>query len=160
MLFPNNSSAPAPHPDLPDPIKADFEEARAISSQSPRGAAALLRLTIQKLCEHLGETGSNINNDIASLVAKGLPPKIQKAMDVVRVVGNEAVHPGEMDIKDDQETVEMLFVLVNLVVEQMIATPNRVNEMFEKLPGAKRQQIEQRDTAAAAPPKTRSTRST
>jgi hypothetical protein len=153
MVFPvGSSSAPTPHPDLPNAIKLDFNEARAIAAQSPRGAAALLRLSVQKLCVHLGEKGKNINDDIASLVAKGLPAKIQKAMDVVRIVGNEAVHPGEMDIKDDQETVKILFDLVNLVVEHMIARPKSVDELFERLPEEKRKQIAQRDAAAASPP--------
>src|SRR5262245_13167594 len=62
LVFPDINTAPKPNPDLPSDILADFEEARTILSRSPRGAAALLRLCIQKLCKYLGESGTNINN--------------------------------------------------------------------------------------------------
>lgn len=100
LIHPESSMAPLPNPDLPDEIRVDYAEAVSIISRSPRGAASLLRLCIQKLCKHLGEPGKNINTDIAALVKNGLNAKIQKSLDVVRVIGNEAVHPGQLDIRD------------------------------------------------------------
>ena len=76
MVFPFSSSAPLPNPDMPADLRDDYEEARAILNRSPRGAAALLRLLIQKLCAELGEKGKSIDADIGSLVAKGLPPGV------------------------------------------------------------------------------------
>jgi hypothetical protein len=55
LVFPAVKTAAAPNRDLPADIAADHEEARSILTPSPRGAAALLRLCIQKLCKHLGE---------------------------------------------------------------------------------------------------------
>jgi hypothetical protein len=92
-----------PNFDLNPEIKADFNEARTIVATSPRGAAALLRLCVQKLCKQLGKAGENINADIGALVKDGLNPKVQMALDIVRVVGNEAVHPGELDLNDTPE---------------------------------------------------------
>jgi hypothetical protein len=63
----------------------------------------------------------------------------------VRVVGNEAVHPGSMDLKDDQATVNKLFMLVNLVIENRIGEPKKVKAMFGDLPAAKLKGIEDRD---------------
>lgn len=145
MIYPAYGGAPLPNPDLPDDKRADYEEARSIVSSSPRGAAALLRLAIQKLCKHLGESGENLNTDIGSLVKNGLDPKVQKALDLVRVIGNNAVHPGQIDLKDDADTAGKLFGLVNLVAEATITVPKHVDEFYEALPESKQEAIARRD---------------
>lgn len=123
-----------PHPDIPASIKDDFLEAASIAQMSPRGSAALSRMIIQKLMVELGEKGDNINEDIGALVQKGLEVEIQQALDVVRVVGNNAVHPGKIDLKDDTGIALALLQLINLVVERRIATQKRIGEMFANLP--------------------------
>ncbi|MFB9160336.1 DUF4145 domain-containing protein [Chromobacterium violaceum] len=144
-IFPTDCQAPMPNSDLPDDCLEDYMEARSIAELSPRGAAALLRLVIQKLCKHFGEPGKDINSDIGSLVQKGLPKKLQEALDVVRVVGNEAVHPGEIDFQDDAEVVFVLFSLINLIVEKMITEPKEYAAIYQSLPAKKIAGIEQRD---------------
>ena len=51
LIYPASSQAPLPNQDLPADILPDYEEASNIVGSSPRGAAALLRLCIQKLCK-------------------------------------------------------------------------------------------------------------
>jgi hypothetical protein len=135
-----------PNSDLSDGIKRDFREASSILDASPRGAAALLRLCIQKLCVQLGEKGQNLNDDIASLVSKGLDVHVQQALDIVRVVGNNAVHPGQIDLRDDRDTAMRLFELVNEIAEDRITRPARVKKLYEKVvPESARKAIEKRD---------------
>jgi len=97
------------------------------------------------LCKHIGERGKKIDDDIASLVKKGLDVHVQQALDVVRVIGNEAVHPGQIDLRDDRQTAMSLFGLVNLIAEKMISEPRHVAEMYAGLPKEKREAIEKRD---------------
>jgi hypothetical protein len=145
LIYPASTQAPPPNSDLPDDILPDYQEACNIVGDSPKGAAALLRLCIQKLCKHLGEPGKNINSDIASLVKKGLNPTIQKSLDVVRVIGNEAVHPGTIDLNDNPDTAIALFNLVNIITEAMITQPKMIESLYSSLPDEKRDQIEKRD---------------
>lgn len=146
MIYPFSGSAPLPNPDMPEDIIEDFEEARNIVELSPRGAVALLRLIIQKLCMYLGEKGDNINSDISNLVKKGLPEKMQMALDSVRVVGNNAVHPGKIDLKDDKETAYKLFHFVNIIAELLISQPKQIDEFYNfKIPEASREAIKERD---------------
>lgn len=144
FAYPEVSNAPAPNPDMPDDVKADFQEAAVILNKSPRGAAALLRLAIQKLMVHLGQPGKNINSDIAALVTSGLQPQIQQALDVVRVTGNNAVHPGKIDA-DDVNVAAQLFPLLNIIVESQISFPARINEMYKALPAGSLTAIQARD---------------
>lgn len=148
LAFPAQRVGVLPNIDLPDELVADFEEARAIVGSSPRGAAALMRLVVQKLTAHLGEKGKNIDDDIESLVSKGLNPLVQQALDVVRVIGNEAVHPGTIDLKDDRDTALRLFQLVNAIADQMITHPKSVREMYDQLPAGKLAAIEVRHARA------------
>lgn len=145
MVYPDFEGVQPPNQDLSGDIQSDYQEAASILQKSPRGAAALLRLAIQKLCGELGESGKKINEDIKSLVEKGLPAAVQKSLDAVRVIGNEAVHPGQIDLRDDVETAKALFRLVNLIAEKMITEPKEVEEIYNSLPESKRQEIEKRD---------------
>jgi len=144
MFFPETGNAPIPNPEMPEKVKILYQEAASISMKSPRGAAALLRLSIQILCKELGENGQNINADIKSLVQKGLPEIVQQSLDIVRVTGNEAVHPGQINT-DDLETVTKLFDLINIIIEYMIALPNKVSGIYQTLPQSKLNGIESRD---------------
>jgi len=148
IVYPNLKIDISPNSDLPERIRPLFEEAREIVDSSPKGAAALLRLCIQHLCKELGESGKNIDRDIASLVRKGLNPLVQQALDVVRVIGNESVHPGEIDLNDNKEVAVKLFGLVNLICEQMISHPKQVQELYDGLPEGKREYIEKRNAKA------------
>lgn len=144
MFYPDKGSAPAPNDDMPTKVKQVYLEAASIYKKSPRGAAALLRLGIQILCRELGETGTNINTDIKNLVAKGLPLIVQQSLDIVRVTGNEAVHPGQIDT-DDPKVVLSLFELSNIIVQYMISLPKQVGDLYSALPLDKVSAIEKRD---------------
>lgn len=144
MVFPDTGNAPFPNPEMPESVLKLYIEAAAISLKSPKGAAALLRLSIQVLCKELGEPGKNINTDIGNLVKKGLPIIVQQSLDIVRVTGNDAVHPGQIDT-DIPETVGQLFDLVNIIIEYMIALPKKVSGIYSGLPADKVKGISDRD---------------
>jgi Domain of unknown function (DUF4145) len=148
IVYPNTKIEILPNHDLPPHISKLFEEAREIVGSSPKGAAALLRLSIQYLCIELGESGKDINIDIARLVSKGLNPLVQKALDVVRVIGNAAVHPGEINLDDNRDIALQLFNVINLIADQMITHPKQVEAMYRELPESKLEGIEQRNKKA------------
>jgi len=149
LIYPPTRTGPKPNADLPTDILRDYEEASAILALSPRGAAALLRLAIQKLCIHVGAKGDDISAMIGWLVQNGLSEKIKQALDAVRVIGNEAVHPGQLDLRDDGATASELFELVNIISDVMIS--QRIQKLYDKIPATKKAAIEQRDAKAKSP---------
>ena len=93
----------------------------------------------------MGEPSGDLNLKIGNLVKKGLPVTIQQALDIVRVTGNEAVHPGQLDLRDNPETATKLFDLVNIITDAMISQPKKVEELFKQLPKGKIEGITKRD---------------
>ena len=147
MIYPNFAGIEPPNQDLSEDIQNDYLEAAEILQRSPRGAAALLRLAIQKLCIQLGEKGTDLNTDIGNLVKKGLSQKVQQSLDALRVIGAQAVHPGQIELKDDVATASALFRLVNFIAEKLITEPNEIEEIYGKIPDGKKEQIAKRDGA-------------
>ena len=145
LIWPKLGVAPRPNPDMPPSCRSVYEEANRIVNESPRAAAALLRLVIEDLCVHLEAKGGDLNDRIGYLVKEGLSPQIQRALDVVRVTGNQAIHPGRIGREDDVDTALGIFPLVNLITEEMISKPRRVNELYKELPSSIRASIERRD---------------
>tara|TARA_B110000977_G_C11050273_1_gene482054 strand:+ start:1151 stop:1786 length:636 start_codon:yes stop_codon:yes gene_type:complete len=147
MLLPDNGNAPMPVHDMPENVKIDYLEAASIYTRSPRGAAALLRLSLQKLFIHLGENGKNINNDIRSLAKKGiLSQDVIRVADTVRIVGNNAVHPGEMSENDIDYVSAKLFNLINFIINKAITEPRELEELYAMTPESPRIAAEQADS--------------
>lgn len=132
--------------DMPESVKQLYNEAGLIYNKSPRAACALLRLAVDKLCNELGETDRDINKNIGALVKKGLPQTVQQVLDVVRVVGNKAVHPGQIAFDvDDKATATMLMRLLNMIVDRMITEANEIDSLYQGLPESVRESIDKRD---------------
>lgn len=150
MIFPDSSNIALPSEDMPKDVKQDYIEAASIYQKSPRGAAALLRLGLQKLCKHLGAEGKNINTDISTLAQDDkISKQLIKAADIVRITGNNAVHPGTINDEDFDDIAIKLFDLLNIIVRQGITEPKEVDELFNKMPDGPRQAAENRGNSKA-----------
>lgn len=145
MIYPDITIVDEPNEDLPEDVKKDYQEAASILNKSPRGAAALLRLCVQKLCIYLGKKGKNLNDDIGELAKEGLPEKTVKAMDILRVTGNNYVHPGKLDTDDDAKVATDLFKLLNFIAYKMITEPKEIDSLYEDIvPESAKAAIKQR----------------
>jgi hypothetical protein len=149
MILPAGRQGPMPHPDMPEDVKADYNEARDIVGKSPRGAGGLARLAVQKLVNELepdqAGKANDLNAKIGRLVENGLSETVQQSLDALRVIGNNAVHPLELDLRDDVETVVAVFECMNLIVEERVSRPGRVRKLYDRLPEGARAAIQRHD---------------
>ena len=101
LIHPQINGSPPPHLDMPDDVRETYVEARRIVALSPRSAAALLRVSIEKLVYDIlgSQKGKDLNESIGILV-EVLHVDIQQSLDYLRVTGNNAVHPlGVIDVE-------------------------------------------------------------
>lgn len=146
LIFPLiNVDVPIPNPDMPNNIKQIFNEAGLVLNSSPRASAALSRLAIDILTKEVVPDAKNLNYGIGKMVEQGMPVEIQQSLDIVRVIGNNAIHPGEIDISDDKDTAQSLMELLNIIVENRISQPKKIYEIYSKLPQGALKAIEDRD---------------
>lgn len=131
---------------MPEAVQDIYEEARAVYELSPRSCGALLRLALQVLVDELEPGSGSINKKIGRLVERGLDPTIQKAMDVLRVIGNNSVHPGSIALEEEVDTIPFLFEMLNLIVHHVVSRPRQVEELFNALPDGAREAIRERDS--------------
>ncbi len=160
MIYPKSSTIP-PAEDMPESIKTIYKEASNVVGDSPRAACALLRLALEELLSYLRDNkeykslkGKNINEDIKELVKLGLPTKVQKALDIVRITGNNAVHSTkEIDINDNPKIAYKLFEMLNFIVQEMITLPKEIDNLFEdNMPKGAKEAIKKRNKDSTSNP--------
>lgn len=137
---------PRPNNNTPEEAKAIYEEASRILDYSPRASAALMRLALQQLLDHLKVEGQNINSQIGNLKKQKLPDYVIQYMVSVRIVGNEAVHPGIINFQENIGLVPKLFDAFNYIVQELIEREKRAKLLFAELPEDKRKAVEKRDS--------------
>ena len=146
IVYPRKLFIDPPNEDLNEEIRSLYHEASNIFVDSPKGSTALLRLALQFLLKQLGKKGKNINSDIKELVENGLSPKIQKALDLLRVVGNNAVHPGQINLDDSSEIALKLFKILNIIADEMITKPKEIDTLYDDVvPDETKEHINTRD---------------
>ncbi|MBZ7935818.1 DUF4145 domain-containing protein [Campylobacter sp. B0100352/1] len=148
MFFPKEVAIP-PEENMPENVKEIYEEASLILRDSPRASCALLRLALQELMKYLKENieiynglkNRNIDEDIKEIINIGnfyqeQKETLKEAMDSVRLVGNKASHPSELDINDNPEIANILFEMINFIVEEIITKPKEMKEKLNKIKSA------------------------
>lgn len=78
-------------------------------------------------------------------MANGLNPLVQKSLDALRITGNNAVHPGEINLEEKPEKVLKLFELLNFIANKMITEPREIENFYTGLPEGALDAVKRRD---------------
>ncbi|MCL2038643.1 DUF4145 domain-containing protein [Candidatus Saccharibacteria bacterium] len=147
IIIPKSIPVECPNDDLSDEVKELYNEAALVLADSPRAAAALLRLALQTLLVELGGNAKKtIHENIGEFVKTDkIDARLQKAADSLKVIGNNGAHPGEIDLVAEPEKVEKMFSLINYIADRMITQPKELDEMFNGLPEGAKVAVAKRD---------------
>ncbi len=145
MIYPISSIAQLPNPDMPKDIQKDYLEARDIVSKSPRSACMLLRLCVEKICDDKSAKGESLNDKIGDLVNKGLDSKTIEELDVVRIMGGQAIHPLTINLDDDIDSAQILFNIINHIVQKLYTDEKEFEKINKLIPKSKKDAIKKRD---------------
>ena len=142
MILPRHMTVPEPSEDVPQKIKEIYIEAGKVLIDSPRASGALMRLALEQLLQEINKNDLKLNENVRKLIEFGVPHQLIKALTILRVNGNDIMHTGEIKILQKKEDVLYLFELFNMIVEELIIRPKRLNESYGKIPEIIRKQIE------------------
>lgn len=114
-LVRNEGDCIYPHPlpsptdkHIPDELRGDLDEAkRCLSVKCFRACAVMARRCVQQACLTKGCKKNSLAEQIAELRAKwDITQDIQEWATLVRWIGNDAAHPGDLAVtKDDAENI-------------------------------------------------------
>lgn len=154
LIYPKQTSTnvDVPNPDMPENALEIYKEAAQVIDISPRSANALARLAIQMIVDNLSKntkSSKNLNTLIGNLVSDGLPVKFQKYLDSVRVIGNDSVHPSNLDFTDLDTSREMALGLlksINYFVQFAYTNPKELDDLYSVLTPEQLDGIDKRDS--------------
>lgn len=135
LVAPAVPLGPPPNEDLSGDLLEVYMEAREIAGRSPRAAAALLRLLVEKLIHSLdsdGHEGERLDIRVTRLrETSRIDVGTYEALEAVKVAGDNAVHAGQIDptAEDQAEVVVALFGIVNHIVTSTRSLHREVEEI-------------------------------
>jgi Domain of unknown function (DUF4145) len=161
MVYPHRSAGGPAHPDMPEFVRELYQEAAAVAAVSRRAGAALARAVIERLIKELDSEApekARLNQRIDRLRGR-VSTSLGQMLDVVRVVGNGALHVDEqpdelivitMDDTTGPELIELMLETANDLVDELITRPRAVNGYWGKLPVGVQAELTRRGAALDA----------
>lgn len=110
-----NPNIPQPNNDMPEGIKNLYNEAALIFDLSPRSAAVLLRLCVQRLLQACGYKGS-IHKMLKDAKEIGTDMDLITMMDACREIGNYSAHEEPELSQEKIKNTRLLFKALNIIV--------------------------------------------
>ena len=98
---------------FPSGIRARYEDAHRVSD--PGSACLLLRAVCEDLCREKGVPGNGLHEMIGNLESAGASPRLVKALDAIRIIGNNAAHGGKRNYDLEKE---QLLEVAHIIVEE------------------------------------------
>ena len=137
LVFPETTSRVINLENCPSTVIELVEEALSVEMNSPRAACTLLRVALERLLIEVDIGSGNLYKRLAALNLNETET-LFKLCEFVRVSGNESAHAGELDLKNNRETVDTLFKCIERINERFISDLALANQVYDKIPDSKK----------------------
>ncbi len=145
---------PAPAEGMPHDVAALYKEAAAVLPHSRRAAAALCRASLERLAKCLtpdAPTKTSLDERLILLNDK-TTASLAMGLQIIRHTGNTALHGARDDDESvviymgegDTDIVELFFVTINELVDELITRPARLEAAYNLIPKEKREAVERK----------------
>src|SRR5262245_60548443 len=143
LAWPRGAAGPEPNLRTSPEVPGDHEKANQTLDASPRGAAVVLRLATEKLCNELGDCEQGPRPEIAPPLQEEIDARVQKVLDAMRIIESDATPPDQTSVGDNRAKAETLSGLVNLMCEKMMVEPRHLQALYAKAREGAQNGIEQ-----------------
>jgi hypothetical protein len=153
MVYPTSGLAPVAHPQMPPEARVLYEEAREVVGISRRAGTALARAALERLLRTLDPIAGKQPNLATRIerILPSVPGPLAQMLTVIRVAGNSTLHvadePDEILVlvldPGETEVVELIFETINDLVEELIAKPAKVTNLYSKIPASMRERVDE-----------------
>jgi hypothetical protein len=111
---------------------------------SPRGAAALLHLAVEKLCLELGVGTYEPRPALAPAIQEEVDARVQNVLDAVKIIQDSSPPIEQNGLRDDRATADALPGFVNLICEKLIIEPRHLRALYTKVREGAQHNMDQR----------------
>ena len=119
--------------EVPDRIRAIYEEARLVRKQSPSSFVVQLRRAYEALARDRGAEGRTLNAQVQSLIDQGqLPPVFAEMIHISRMIGNLGAHDAEKDVSPMDAEVSDQFL--KAILEYLYVAPALLSRVKSAVP--------------------------
>ena len=143
LVYPLSAPPRAVAMGVPEPLKADYQEAYQVLLASPKASAALSRRVLQAILVEQGYLGTNLAHQIDEVLEdtkseKALPLGIRRTVDAIRHFGNFSAHPmtdvTSLQIIDvEPEEAEWCVKIVERLFDHYYVRPAEDQKMLDDL---------------------------
>jgi hypothetical protein len=117
---------------VPKEVKSAFEAALKIKNIDTSVCLLSLRRVLEAICKEQGAKGNSLEIMIKDILEKGkLPNLMDDACWIIRQLGNDAAHAG--DIKVHRSDVEQTIGFLKTIMQYLYTLPEQMKELKKKI---------------------------
>lgn len=121
---------PQPHVDMPENVQDIYLESGLVMHLSLGASAALARLALEKLLDHLEYNENTLFDKIKGLEKRqDISSTLKQKLHIVRKIGNTGAHVGTISFEEKPDIPKHLMTIINDIVDELITKPKTLEEL-------------------------------